>query len=378
MNRRIAVVGASGFVGSRMVEMAVLSGESELVPIVRSSAGASRLSRFGIDCRVGDANDAASISNAIRHCDAVVNLAAGDSPRLSLQVKNIHRACEEQHVKTLVHLSSAVVVTNAEDARRSEGPIAPRRRRQSQYAREKARAERYLGEQVGSTSVVTLRPGLVWGPRSPWTSGPLSALLKGTAYFTRSGSGICNLIYVDNLAASVLAVATTTSPRPGFYNVSDDQSVTWREYYSTLAPLVGRTIHDVINIDHTACREPFAWRLNSLKETWFFDFLKRNLHSQTKQRMKEMLQDVQQRLRANANSSSIDPHIEISPELLRLQQTDFLLPTTLFSQYFGHCNGVSFEEGMTRTAAWARYAGFALPLSGLDASTQPIAFAKCV
>ena len=51
----------------------------------------------------------------------------------------------------------------------------------------------------GRITIVVLRPGLIWGPRSPWVLGPASELVNGTAYLVGDGGGICNLIYVDNL-----------------------------------------------------------------------------------------------------------------------------------------------------------------------------------
>ena len=42
MGGRVAVLGAGGFVGARLLEMAVLSGRTDIVPVVRSFRSAGR------------------------------------------------------------------------------------------------------------------------------------------------------------------------------------------------------------------------------------------------------------------------------------------------------------------------------------------------
>jgi len=46
---KIAVLGANGFIGSRMVELLHLEGLVEVRPIVRTMYSLARLSRFNLD-----------------------------------------------------------------------------------------------------------------------------------------------------------------------------------------------------------------------------------------------------------------------------------------------------------------------------------------
>jgi len=51
--KRIAVVGASGFVGSTLVERLLARGDVEVVPFIHTSGNAMRLARRGIEAAIG-------------------------------------------------------------------------------------------------------------------------------------------------------------------------------------------------------------------------------------------------------------------------------------------------------------------------------------
>ena len=53
--KRIAILGAAGFAGTRFVEFATLTGAVEVVPIIRSFKSTARLARFGPCARRADA-----------------------------------------------------------------------------------------------------------------------------------------------------------------------------------------------------------------------------------------------------------------------------------------------------------------------------------
>ena len=79
--KTVAVLGASGFIGTRIVEMLHLGDEATVRPIVRTSAHIARLSRFALDSRVADARDQAALAEAFSGCDTVVHAIAG-SPQV--------------------------------------------------------------------------------------------------------------------------------------------------------------------------------------------------------------------------------------------------------------------------------------------------------
>jgi len=95
--KRIAVLGAGGFVGARFVEFATLTGAVEVVPVIRSFKGAARLARFGPCWRRADAGIVEELGPAIANCDAVVNLTLGDFGDLAGPAVAMFAACAARH-----------------------------------------------------------------------------------------------------------------------------------------------------------------------------------------------------------------------------------------------------------------------------------------
>lgn len=71
---RIFVTGASGFVGSAIVNELLANGH-QVLGLVRSDEAASKLKSLGADVLQGDVNDAAIISRGAAACDAVIHTA---------------------------------------------------------------------------------------------------------------------------------------------------------------------------------------------------------------------------------------------------------------------------------------------------------------
>jgi nucleoside-diphosphate-sugar epimerase len=243
----IAVVGAGGFVGARMLEMAALAGHHNVVPIVRSYRSVARSAHLAMPHRLADATDPEALARAIAGCDVVVNLTAGPTGQIVRTTESVYRATASAGARLLMHLSSATVFGRIEQPDLADD-ARPRRDLWMAYAREKGRAEDFLRAQMGNgaVTVVVLRPSLIWGPGSPWVLGPATALTRAEAYLIDEGEGVCNLMYVDDLVRGIHAVAAHPAPRPGFFNVGDDVVPTWRAYYTALAEGLGidpKTIH---------------------------------------------------------------------------------------------------------------------------------------
>jgi uncharacterized protein YbjT (DUF2867 family) len=61
---RVAVLGASGFIGSRVVEMFHLEGTAEVRPVVRGISSLAGPARFALDCRVADGFDRSALKES--------------------------------------------------------------------------------------------------------------------------------------------------------------------------------------------------------------------------------------------------------------------------------------------------------------------------
>src|SRR5262249_2774162 len=131
--------------------------------------------------------------------------------------------------------SSAVVYGNVESDQISDDS-PPLSKHWMPYARAKATSEIWLREKLkaGLLETVVLRPGIVWGARSPHTINITQLLLQKNAFLVNQGNGVFNGIYIDNLLATIRTCCDHTSPVSGFFNVADAELVTWREFYAAL------------------------------------------------------------------------------------------------------------------------------------------------
>src|ERR1041384_4886662 len=70
--KKVLVTGATGFIGSRLVQWLQEVEGAEVVALVRRFQNASRIARFGIDMRRGDVTDIASLRAASAGCSRLV------------------------------------------------------------------------------------------------------------------------------------------------------------------------------------------------------------------------------------------------------------------------------------------------------------------
>lgn len=362
---RVAILGAGGFVGARLLEMAVHEGRTDVVPIVRAFRSAGRSAHLGVPYRLGDASRPESLAPALADCDAVVNLTIGAPSEILPNTRSIYTAAVAAGARVLVHLSSAAVYGPIE---RPDLPddAPPRLDHWMPYAREKALAENFLRERMadGRLAIVVLRPSLVWGPGSPWVLGPASEIARGAAYLVGGGGGICNLMYVDDLVRSIHAAVER--PTPGFYHVADDETPTWRQYYEVLAAGLGVDFAAVRFVPGEGYRPGLRDCLEQVRALPAYRWLKDRWSVETRTLIKLRLARALGRDRWKESSASGGPIV--TREMWELQSTRYRLPTAKFRAAFGQRNRTSFAEGRAASLAWLRFLGFA---EGLHAARPP-------
>src|SRR5262245_26771495 len=195
MTGPIAVIGAGGFVGKRLVESLVVDGVPEIRAVVRAYRSLAGLSRFGeaVTVRLADAADAGALAQVLRGCSIAVNLTTGVPAQILPTTKAIWDACLQVKVARLIHLSSAVVYGDVATPP-ADDDAPPVSRHWMPYAQAKAAAEVWLKSHfaAGSCQLAVLRPGIIWGAGSPHTLSAVTALLEKRAYLVDGGSGIFN------------------------------------------------------------------------------------------------------------------------------------------------------------------------------------------
>jgi nucleoside-diphosphate-sugar epimerase len=373
MGGGVAILGAGGFVGARYLEMAVLGGRTNVVPVVRAFRSVGRNAHLGVAHRIGDASRAESLKGALAGCDVVVNLTMGDPSTILGTTENVYTAAVASGARLLVHLSSAAVY---EEVARPDLPddAAPQLGQWMPYGRQKGLAENFLRARMADQriAIVVLRPGLIWGPGSPWVLGPATELVRGGAYLVGDGHGICNLLFVDNLVRSIDAVIAHPAPTAGFYHVGDNETTTWREYYGALADGLGSDPATIHVLPAGPYRIGLRDRVADVQGLPIYRWLKDRLSVETRSAIK--VRFARRRRPGAAWAASESP--AITREGWQLRTTPHRLPTTKFRAEYGDQNRTSFASGIAASLAWLRFVG--LDDRELVASATPRAPAPVV
>jgi putative NADH-flavin reductase len=147
---RVLVTGASGFIGSRVVELLRLREQCDVRALVHNPGNASRLARLDVEMVQGDLG-AGDVKRYVAECDSVIHCAIGTDwaePRKIYEVtvggtRRLAEAALAASLRRLVHVSTMSVygddgvLTGVID---ESAPVRPMRG--SVYGKSKADAER--------------------------------------------------------------------------------------------------------------------------------------------------------------------------------------------------------------------------------------------
>ncbi|HET7032078.1 MAG TPA: NAD(P)-dependent oxidoreductase [Casimicrobiaceae bacterium] len=363
---KVGVLGASGLVGSRLVEMFHLEEVAEVIPIVRGTNSLARLARFALDWRIADAMDATALAKAFRGCEVIIHAVHGPNELIVDAPVAAYRAAREAGVRRIIYLSTTAVHGQNPGPRTDEAS-ALHTRHPYAYNNAKVRAEREfrrLWEQRG-VELVTLRPGVVFGPRDRWISNIARTIVDGTAYVL-AGPGICNTVYVDNLVHAIRLSLTADVDGETFIIV-DRETVTWRELYTRVASALGSN-REIPEIADPAIIRERAGILDSLKEIAAIRAAVPRIPRSWKLRVRESLEGVRSaatamreaRERGSANPWRLPTLASprVSAEAFQLSQCSHQFSYAHARDRMAYEPLYSVDEGLRRTLAWLKFVGY--------------------
>ncbi len=355
---KVAVIGSSGFIGTRVIERFYLGGGPEVVAVVRRPSSLALPARFSVETRIADALDTDAMARAFTGCNAVIHTALGDPAQIERMPAALCLAAAAANVRRLVYLSSASV--HGQNPAKGTDESAPLDVRQSlEYNSAKIRAELKFFAECQRHSLVgfALRPGIVYGPRSRWISDLATDLLEGTAWLYEGGAGICNAIYIDNLVQAISCCLQATDDAAGAYLVGDAETTTWAEFYRSAADhldLPWSSIHQIARLPafnrswrdraSRAAANPVVQRLLPLVPYGW------------KRSAKAMFAAAAVPPRPDSWILPSGPKPRITQELALLQQCAWRFPHARAEQHLDYRPIVTFSEGMERSFGWWRFA----------------------
>ena len=325
---KVLVTGATGFTGSHLARTLARSGESVAALVrPRSVERAGSLQQDGIDIRVGDLSDAASVERAVAGCELVYHIAAtyrepGQSNSAYRRVnvegtRHVLEAAFAAGVRRVVHCSTGGVHGHVESPPADEdAPFSPG----DVYQRTKLDAE-LLAADFGRSrrlDVVVARPIGIYGPGDTRFLKMFRGIARGRFPLLGNGQVFYHLTFIDDLVAGLRLCGTVPAAAGRTYLLAGPE-------FTTLEQLIGLIARE-LRVEPPKTHFP-VWPV------WL----------------------------AGALCEAVCLPLRIDPPLFR-RRVDFYRKSRAFSttrarKELGYNPAVDLKSGIARTAAWYRSEG---------------------
>lgn len=221
----LAITGATGFVGSAVLDEALRQGHT-----VRALARREQAPRAGVEWVRGDLNDTAALATLVQGADAVVHVAGLTNTPDPAQFEianvtgtaNVLAAMTGAGVRRLVFVSS----------------LSARKPELSAYGASKAKAETLV--EASKLDWTTVRPPGVYGPRDVDYLEMFRTAKLG--FVPLPPGGASSIIHADDLARLLVVLATgnAAATKKQIYEPDDGREGGWS--HKELAAAIGRAM----------------------------------------------------------------------------------------------------------------------------------------
>lgn len=246
--KRILVTGATGLIGSRLVETLAAKGYS-VKSLIRKSSSTSYLRKLGIELEYGDITDRKSVEKAVENIDTVYHLAAIRGERLLTPekywavnvkgTKNILEASYKKGIEKFVYCSTEGVLGWFSNSPADESwPYKPiGMYHQSKTEAEKLVKEYYCKKQLPATII---RPVIAYGPTDKGTIFKIASLIsKGIFVILGHGNFSLHLVYIDNLTQGLRLAGEKTHSVGQTYIIADKTPI----IFNRLVQIIAETLN---------------------------------------------------------------------------------------------------------------------------------------
>ncbi|MBI4433257.1 Gfo/Idh/MocA family oxidoreductase [Candidatus Uhrbacteria bacterium] len=254
----IGIIGAGGFLGSRLFDR--LRADARFVPrpITHSSLGSFAITRNTDAIHIGDAQSPEFLRSALQGVDVVVNCAINTrgARRFAIHsTRSIARTAAQiagvVGAQRFVQISTIAIHGNFLGREGSELRRDPER---STYAVAKYAAEQDVLRACRRNGVdaVVLRLGHIYGPYAlGWTVGQRDLVRSGTLPRVEGWRNPSNTVFIDNVVDAIVAAIEHSDPlRGAVFYVTDVPNKSWREFYEPFFAQEGRTWNALLDLSY--------------------------------------------------------------------------------------------------------------------------------
>jgi nucleoside-diphosphate-sugar epimerase len=346
----IAVLGATGAVGGRFVEVVVGQERASIRALIHRWWHTARVVRFPVELRdvaVADGGTATIevLAGALEGADAAVSFIDGPDADATVAASLV-TSCNRAGVGRLVHLgcltSFGAITSGALDEATSP-PCPPGADAARRWAFEEALLEAGAREGI---DVIVVTAALVYGPFTEHGAHrPRHHVERGRVAIAR-GSGACHVVFVDDVVEAVWSAATVSGSLRGRIFVSGPAALRWEDFFRAFEQVVGRPAVAILEDDELEALVRASPEARS------------DLHWPPQRGpVGRVMSAINRRTIRRGTSSQRRRRLVLpDPDELATRRIDVEIPLGRAEADLGWTPTVDFDEGMRRTAAYLRWA----------------------
>lgn len=242
---KVLVTGATGFVGSHLVE-ALRRRNAEVTALVRSTGKAQAVERQGVRLVAGDLHDPAALERAAAGQDVVFHVAGLVAARDEAEFLRTNRegtaglleAAGRAGVGRFVLVSSMAAGGPSAPGRPHTGSEPPRP--VTAYGRSKLAAEQLV--RTGPVPWTILRPPMVYGPRDREVLKVFRLARLGIAPVFGEGTQELSAVHGADLARALVAAAMAERAAGRLYYACHPETFTSAAFVRSVGAALGRSV----------------------------------------------------------------------------------------------------------------------------------------
>lgn len=234
MARLVAVTGATGFVGSRIVRALAAAGWQVRI-LARHMPTAALSPGTCLDVVLGDLNDTSALQALVKDADLAIHVAGIVKAQHPADFRTVNEGGTIKVLDALNAVNPTARLIHISSITAREPQLSP-------YAASKSAGEAAVERLAGGRKWVILRPPAVYGPGDLEILPLFKAAASGFCPYPAAPHARVSVIHVEDLAGAVATLANAAEWPAARYEVGDGQSYSWDEIHKALGSALGRSV----------------------------------------------------------------------------------------------------------------------------------------
>lgn len=248
---RIFITGASGFVGSHILQR--LKGQHEFYAMARSQSSADKVAALGatpVMCDLGNVKP-----KHLNNCDAIIHAAAFTKewgkksefwePTVN-GTKQLLEVAKASGIKKFLHISTEALLFTGQDLQDIDESYPYPEKSKFNYSETKLEAEKAVlaANEPGKFEVMVLRPRFVWGPNDQTVLKVLVEMVQqGKFMWVNGGINKTSTVHIYNVVEGVRC-ALENWKAGSLYFITDGEISTYKSFLTQYIETQGVTPPD--------------------------------------------------------------------------------------------------------------------------------------